>query len=237
MEVEYSDTNSNNINPNPQLENLNLNLNFLIEKSEEFLSSLSSLSINSQKIEEINSEFNIIKFINENFTLSDKHQIETIYFNQPRFNLIFGDVDHLPYKYIMGYLNFNLDNGYVMNGIKETIRSIELKKAKLIFIADDCDVKEYLDLIIRLCKENKIPFLKVLKWTNLRDLLFKGLTSRELEALAKEKNREAKIKPRCNSAVVLFNDEDLKKIELKNHPNNSNNNANRNNNDTIMKEN
>ena len=101
-----------------------------------------------------------------------------------------------------------------MNGINETIRSIELKKAKLVYIADDCDVKEYLDLIIRLCKLNKIPFIKVLKWTNLRDLLFKGLTSRELEILAKEKNKELKIKPRCNSAVVLFNNEDIEKMKL-----------------------
>jgi ribosomal protein L7Ae-like RNA K-turn-binding protein len=181
------------------------------EKSEEFLSKITE---NSKKIDEINKEFNLIKFINDNFTESDKYQIESIYFNQPRFNIIFGDVEHFPYKYIMAYLNYNLDNGNVMNGIKETIRSIELKKAKLVYIADDCDVKEYLDLIIRLCTENNIPFVKVLKWTNLRDLLFKGLTSRELEALAKEKNRELKIKPRCNSAVVLFNNEDNDKMNI-----------------------
>jgi ribosomal protein L7Ae-like RNA K-turn-binding protein len=195
------------------------------EKGEEFLSMIKE---NSKKIDDINIEFNIIKFINDNFTESDKYQIESIYLNQPRFNLIFGDVDHLPYKNIMAYLNYNLDNGFVMNGIKETIRSIELKRAKLVYIADDCDVKEYLDLIVRLCTENKIPFIKVLKWTNLRDLLFKGLTSRELEAIAKDKNRELKIKPRCNSAVVLFNYEDMKKMKELNSQEDK---------DTIMQEN
>ena len=114
----------------------------------------------------------------------------------------------------MGYLYYNLDNGNVMNGIKETIRSVELKIAKLVYIADDCDVGEYLDIIIRLCNFNKIPYVRVLKWTNLRDLLFKGPTSKELEASAVEKNREVKIKPRCNSAVVLYNKEDIERLKL-----------------------
>ena len=99
------------------------------EKSEEYISIVKE---NSDKINSINNEFNLIDFIKNNFTESEKNQIENIYFNKPRFNIIFADVHHVPYKYIMGFLQYNLDNGNVMNGIKETIISIELKKAKFL---------------------------------------------------------------------------------------------------------
>jgi len=215
------------------------NINFN-QKSIKDINSKNSNNINYTEIEEdidiiqnkilsLNSHFNFYNLIPYFFTDKEEKILSSYYLNNPRFVSIFSRIDHLEYKYLMAYLNYSLDNGNVMNGIKETIRSIEMKKAKLVFVAEDCEIQDYSNLIIKLCEMNQVSYIKVLHWTNLRDILFKGPTSIELENIAKSKGKPAKITPKCNSAVILFTKEELEIIQKGNQ-----NELNKENNDLKM---
>jgi hypothetical protein len=191
----------NNINNNDN----NNNNNFESSNSQNLLSLKNEII---SKINTLNTHFDFFGFINIYFSEAEKSLISSNYIINQRFQSIFSNVEHLNYLYLMAFLNYQNDNGNVFNGIKETLRAIELKKAKLVYVAVDCEIQDYSDLIIKLCKINAIPYIKVLHWTNLRDVLFKGPIAAELEKAAKIKGKPVKITPKCNSAVVLFSKEE-----------------------------
>ncbi len=190
-------------------ENFKLNMNINHQQIDNII------QLNKNKFDKINLHFDFYYFINYIITPSEKEEIETFYLNNSRFCEILSKINNLNYSYLMGFLNLQMDNGNVMNGIKETIRSIELKKAKLVFIAEDCEIEDYSNLVIKLCVLNEIRYVKVLHWSNLRDIIFKGPTTSELEEIAMRKGKPAKITPKCNSAVVLYTKEELEYFTIK----------------------
>lgn len=125
-----------------------------------------------------------------------------------RFFLVFNELMDEEYLYLMGYLFYQKERGNVIKGIKETIKAIEFKKAKFVYIAEDCELKDYIDLIVQLCEFNNVQYYKVKSWRHLRDILIDGLTSLEIENIARIKNKDPKITPKCNCAVILLNEED-----------------------------
>ena len=94
----------------------------------------------SLRIDTLNQHFDFFGFINSFFSEAEKALMASNYLNKPRFSSVFSYVTHLNYLYLMGFLNYQSDNG---NGIKETLRAIELKKAKLVYVAVDCEIQDY----------------------------------------------------------------------------------------------
>jgi ribosomal protein L7Ae-like RNA K-turn-binding protein len=167
-------------------------------------------------IDSLNENFDFYSFIKDIFTENEKLDIEENYLNENRFSSIFEETDHLYFNYMMGYLQFNLDKKNVIFGLKETIKSIESNRAKIVYIANNCEVKEYEKLLKELCELNNVTYLIVPTWTYLRDVLFKNRpTTSELKLLANRNNKLLKIQPKCNSAVILFSEEDIDMFKFK----------------------
>jgi ribosomal protein L7Ae-like RNA K-turn-binding protein len=97
--------------------------------------------------------------------------------------------------------NAKNSNGLV-KGIAETVKTILAGKAKVVFLAEDCDNKEYLDLVKALTKQHKVPLVSVPNWVNLKDFCNLGLNSK-LVKKAGEKTKEPKLKPRCSSCTII----------------------------------
>ena len=162
----------------------------------------------SKKIDMLNPDFDFAQFINEIFTEEEKLNIEENYLNEKRFNSIFEETEHFYFKYIMGYLQYNSDQKNIINGLRETMKLIKSNRAKLVYIANDCEIEEYENLLKELCVLNFVNYVIVPKWTYLRDVLFKGVTTNELKSIAKESNKKIKIQPKCNCAAVLFSEKE-----------------------------
>jgi hypothetical protein len=145
----------------------------------------------------------------------EQSKIEENYLNQERFNSIFEETDHLEFNYLMAYLQYNSDIKNVMFGLRETMKSIESNRAKLVYIANDCEVNEYEKLLKELCDLNNVTYIIVPTWIYIRDVLFKGPTSKELISLENEKKKKAKIQPKCNSAAVLYTIEEINEFKFK----------------------
>ena len=100
-------------------------------------------------------------------------------------------------------LKIALTRGTVVKGISEVLKSLEAQKAKIIFLAEDCDNDQYKSTINALAAEFKVPVLGVESWEKLKDLCKLGLLSTTIREIAQKKSKDAKIKPRCSSCAIL----------------------------------
>ena len=100
-------------------------------------------------------------------------------------------------------LKIALTRGSVVKGLSEVLKSLECQKAKVIFLADDCDNDEYKSTLNALAKQFKVPVLGVDSWEKLKDFCKLGLESAKIKEAAASKSKEAKIKPRCSSCAIL----------------------------------
>jgi ribosomal protein L7Ae-like RNA K-turn-binding protein len=80
---------------------------------------------------------------------------------------------------------------------------LENQKAKVIFLAEDCDNDQYKDTIRALAEQYKVPVVDLQAWTDLKDFCKLGLLSSTIRQVAEEKGKEAKIKPRCSCACIV----------------------------------
>lgn len=166
--------------------------------------------ITEEQINLLNKDVNFYLMTREMIEESEMFQINANVLNNPRFSKIFEQVDFLNYKYLLAYLSLSADEGRVVKGLNETMRAIEQRKVKLVFIAADCLIEDYSKLIQKLCELNDIQYIIVPKWTHLRDILFKNLpTSAEIIEMADKKAKPVNIRPKCNAAAI-FSDIEFK---------------------------
>lgn len=93
--------------------------------------------------------------------------------------------------------------GNVVKGLKETLKAIETNRAKIVYLAKDCELDNYKKLITDSCSVYNISLIEVGDWTLLRDILMPGDTSKEIIENAKRKGKIAKINPKCYCAATL----------------------------------
>ena len=100
-------------------------------------------------------------------------------------------------------LKIALTRGAVVKGISETIKALESQKAKVVFLAEDCDNDNYKNLLKAIAKEFNIPVIAIDKWEKLKDFCRLGLLSSTIREIAEKKGKEGKIKPRCSCCAIL----------------------------------
>lgn len=83
------------------------------------------------------------------------------------------------------------------------MKSLEAGKAKVIFLAEDCDNDQYKETVQALAAQFKIPVVDIASWVDLKDYCKLGMLSATIKAIAEEKGKEAKIKPRCSAAAIV----------------------------------
>ena len=104
---------------------------------------------------------------------------------------------------IQKVLKIALTRGAVVKGISEVLKALEAQKVKVVFLADDCDNKQYKTTVKALAKEFKVPVLGVDSWEKLKDFCRLGLLSSTIKEIAVKKGKDGKIKPRCSSCAIL----------------------------------
>ena len=96
-----------------------------------------------------------------------------------------------------------LTRGAVVKGIAEVLKALEAGKVQMVFLADDCDNDQYKDTIKALAAQFKVKVVSVEAWESLKDYCKLGLPSATIKAVAEEKGKEAKIKPKCSSCAII----------------------------------
>ena len=96
-----------------------------------------------------------------------------------------------------------LTRGAVVKGIAEVLKALEAGKVQMVFLADDCDNDQYKDTIKALAAQFKVTVVSVEAWESLKDYCKLGLPSATIKAVAEEKGKEAKIKPKCSSCAII----------------------------------
>ena len=96
-----------------------------------------------------------------------------------------------------------LTRGAVVTGIAEVLKALEAGKVQMVFLADDCDNDQYKDTIKALAAQFKVKVVSVEAWESLKDYCKLGLPSATIKAVAEEKGKEAKIKPKCSSCAII----------------------------------
>jgi len=104
---------------------------------------------------------------------------------------------------IQQVINIARNNNGLVKGIAETVKALESQKAKVVFLADDCDNDEYKNLIKALAGQYKVPVVEVPSWIELKDFCKLGLQSDIIKKAAEEKGKDAKIKPKCSSSCII----------------------------------
>lgn len=93
--------------------------------------------------------------------------------------------------------------GNVVKGIKETLKAIENRRAKFVYLAGDCELTDYNKILEEYCKTLKIDYYIVDKWHKLRDIVMKGPKSEEIEEKIKKTGKKMKMKPFCCSVAII----------------------------------
>lgn len=104
---------------------------------------------------------------------------------------------------IQTVLGIALHHGGVLKGVAETCKALEAGKAKVVFIAEDCDNDQAKTLVSTLAQQTNVPVLEVPSWEELKDFCKLGLLSSTIKEVAESKGKPAKIKPRCSFATII----------------------------------
>jgi small subunit ribosomal protein S12e len=104
---------------------------------------------------------------------------------------------------IQTVLGIALHHGGVVKGIAETLKALEGERAKVVFLAEDCDAPNYRETVTALAKQNNVPLVEVASQVDLKDYCKLGLLSSTIRKIAEEKGKEAKIKPRCSAVAII----------------------------------
>ncbi len=104
---------------------------------------------------------------------------------------------------IQAVLGTALNHGGVVKGVAETLKALEAGKAKIVFLAEDCDNQQYKDTVTTLASNSGVPLVEVPTWIELKDFCKLGLDSTTIQKIAEEKGKEAKIKPKCSCAAII----------------------------------
>jgi len=94
-------------------------------------------------------------------------------------------------------------HGGVVKGLAETLKALEGQKAKIIFLAEDCDNEQFKNTVRALASQTAVPVVDVATWVELKDACKLGLDSATITRIAEEKGKEPKIKPRCSVATII----------------------------------
>jgi len=94
-------------------------------------------------------------------------------------------------------------HGGVVKGLAETLKALESQKAKIVFLADDCDNEQFKNTVRALSQQTGIPVVDVATWVELKDACRLGLPSATIQRIAEEKGKEPKMKPRCSVATII----------------------------------
>jgi len=104
---------------------------------------------------------------------------------------------------IQTVLGIALYHGGVVKGVAEVVKSLESGRAKVVFIAEDCDNEGLKELVRAHSAQTGVPVVEVPTWVELKDYCKLGMLSSTIIKIAEEKGKEAKIKPRCSVAAIV----------------------------------
>jgi ribosomal protein L7Ae-like RNA K-turn-binding protein len=109
------------------------------------------------------------------------------------------------YNINMQELKFAAFEGKIVKGLKEILKAIENNKTKKVYLASDCDNKEYSSILEEFSAIYQFELVRVKNWVELRDIVFSGsvLPSRFIIENAEMKGIKAKIHPKCYAACIL----------------------------------
>jgi ribosomal protein L7Ae-like RNA K-turn-binding protein len=110
-------------------------------------------------------------------------------------------------------LKFAAKCGSVSKGLKETLRAIKSQKAKLVYLAVDCDLPDYKKVIEESCDLFKVKIFEVNDWKEIRDCVMDCVPSGIIFEKARRNGVKAKIKPKCYVAAILRFGDIEKKIQ------------------------
>jgi ribosomal protein L30E len=110
-------------------------------------------------------------------------------------------------------LKFAAKCGSVSKGLKETLRAIKSQKAKLVYLAIDCDIPDYKKVIEDSCEIFKVKIFEVNDWREIRDNVMDCLPSSIIMEKARRNGIKPKIKPKCYVAAILKFGDIEKKIQ------------------------
>jgi ribosomal protein L7Ae-like RNA K-turn-binding protein len=94
-------------------------------------------------------------------------------------------------------------HGGVVKGLAETLKALESQKAKIVFLAEDCDNEQFKNTVRALSQQTGVPVVDVATWVELKDACKLGLPSATIQRIAEEKGKEPKMKPRCSVATII----------------------------------
>ncbi len=116
---------------------------------------------------------------------------------------IYNKDEREAYKKNMNILRQASLCGSVVKGLKETIKAIESHKAKVVYLANECELEDYKKVIREFCGLFMTKLIIVNDWRELRDILIKGIPSSILEENAIKKGKTLRLTPKCYSAAIL----------------------------------
>jgi len=112
----------------------------------------------------------------------------------------------------MTKLKYAAGTGAVVKGLKETLRTIESGKAKIVYCAKN-ENEDYMNLIQKFSEIYKKELVIVGDWLELRDILFKTKPSYLIIEEAKRQGIIPKINPKCFCAAIIEVEESAMKVE------------------------
>ncbi len=93
--------------------------------------------------------------------------------------------------------------GLVAKGLRETLRAIRSNTAKIVYLAVDCDIKDYKNVIEESCELFKVDIVEINDWKELRDSVMDCIPSDIRLDKFRRKGKTPKITQKCFVAAIL----------------------------------
>ncbi|CAE7592420.1 rps12 [Symbiodinium sp. KB8] len=113
-----------------------------------------------------------------------------------------------PMEALQSVLNDALVRGSVKRGLRESVRALDRKTARLCCLAADCDEASYVQLVKAMCNQNNIPLMEVPAAVDLGQWV--GLTKVKADGTAKKA-----VKCSCAAVADFGKDSEELKFLLK----------------------
>lgn len=93
--------------------------------------------------------------------------------------------------------------GVIVKGIKETLKAIEAKKCKFVYITKECEDDSYRKCIKNYCEMYSVPIYEFDTKYAIRDSVMIGVPSSIIISKALSIGKEPKVMPNCYVAAIL----------------------------------
>ncbi len=118
------------------------------------------------------------------------------------------------YKDDLKELEEIIDNRKIVKGLKETLRAIETKKAEKVYLGVDAFLEKYKLVISEYCSIFNVPLIRINKWIELRDIVFKTHKNfksaseiAQKKTLSNKNKQDAQLHFRTSTQVFVVSEE------------------------------